>query len=83
MLHVFLVWFGLDILRLVNKKAFFKILNGSILFDLLSSRKITTAKLSTIDINRSDFALISKRCRTLVLSKRGQKLYRKTDFLGT
>ncbi len=40
MLHVF--WFGLEILRLVYKKTFIEILNVSILFDLLSSRKIRT-----------------------------------------
>jgi hypothetical protein len=38
MLHVFLAWPGNPSL----KKTFFKILNGSILFGLLSSRKIST-----------------------------------------
>jgi hypothetical protein len=33
-------WFGLEILRLVYKKAFFKYLTVSILFDLLSSKKV-------------------------------------------
>jgi hypothetical protein len=32
-------WFDLEILRLVYKKAFFEILNGFYLFDLLSSEK--------------------------------------------
>ncbi len=36
-------WFGLKILRLVYRKAFLEILNGSILFDILSSEKSSAA----------------------------------------
>ncbi len=86
-------WFGLEILRLVYKKHFWKYWIVSILFDHLSSRKVP---LSLIIVENSiqkivckgyqknrNYALISKRCKTQVLGKRAQKFYRKTDFLCT
>jgi hypothetical protein len=84
-------WFGLEILRLVYKKAFFKYLTVSILFDLLSSKKSSTApeksKKKFFKIvpkgyqNKQNFALISKMCRNLEFSKREKFFfYRKTDF---
>ncbi len=90
MLHVFLL--GLEILRLVYKKAFFKILNVSILFDLLSA-EIVAPPLLRVDIKilqivrkgyqkKWNFVLISKMCRSLEFSKRGKIFYIKSDFLG-
>jgi hypothetical protein len=76
-------WFGLEILRLVYKKVFFKIF----LFDLLSSKKVTPP-LIRVEKNffktertgyqkKQNFALISKMCRSLEFGKR-KKIFTET-----
>jgi hypothetical protein len=57
-------WFGLEILRLVNKKVFFKILNG---FYLLYQKK-------------RNFALISKMRKSLVFCQREKNFTEKPNF---
>jgi hypothetical protein len=50
-------WFGLEILRLVYKKHFWKYWTVSILFDLLSSRKVP---LSLIIVENSIQKIVCK-----------------------
>ncbi len=80
-------WFGLEILRLVHKKAFFKI-SVSILFELLTSKK-TAMSLIRVEKNffeigragyqkKQNFVLISKMCRTL--ASRSSHFLKKTIF---
>jgi hypothetical protein len=84
MLHVFL--FGLEILRLVYKKAFFLYCTVSILFDLLSSKKSNTTFIKDEEKNffqivrkgyqrKRNFALISKMCRSPEFGKREKKFF--------
>ncbi len=84
-------WFGLKILRLVYKKAFFKTLNGSILFDFLTSKKIASSlirvfkkyssKLDAKGIERSWILLWFQKCVKLFHSRNSQRFFlRKTLF---
>ncbi len=68
-------WFGLEILRLVYKKAFLKIFY-SILFELLTLKR----QHRPFEELKKNLALISKMCRTLV-SRSSQRFFlRKTMF---
>ena len=84
-------WFNLEILRLVYKKAFFKILIGFYLIWTLNFQKNSTIpykswKKNFFEIGRAgyqkkrNFALIAKMCRTLA-SRSSQRFFlRKTIF---
>jgi hypothetical protein len=83
-------WFGLEILRLVYKKAFLKILNGFYLIWVFNLKK-TASSLIRVDkiflqnwaqrvSKEAEFSLISKMCRTLA-SRSSQRFFlRKRTF---
>ncbi len=82
MLHVF--WFGLEILRLVYKKCFLKYCTVSILFDLLSSEKSSTApykswkklfKIVHKGYQRSGISLWFKKCAEVLSLSKGEKIF--------
>ncbi len=84
-------WFDLEILRLVYKKAFFEILNGFYLFDLLSSEKSSplqelkkvSSKLGIQGIKRSGILRWFKKCVEVSGLAKGEKnLYKKLNFEG-
>ncbi len=86
-------WFGLEILRLVYKNRFLKYWMASILFDLLSSEKSSTAphkswkkissKLGIQGIKRSGILHWFQKCEEVLCSAKGKKIYRKTEFWRT
>ncbi len=76
-------WFGLEIQRLVYKKAFFKILNGFYLLWPFNFQKIAPSlirveknffKIGCKVYKKRNFELISKMCRTLV-SRSSQRFF--------
>jgi hypothetical protein len=78
-------WFGPEILRLVYKKAFFEILNFSILFDLLSSEKIASFDTLFAQFLRNFFQLLYGTVLLFLEVKRSNKIetvqyFKKTLF---
>ncbi len=83
-------WFGLEILRLVYKKAFFKILIGFYLIWAFNFQKNSTVpykswkkflrNLPCRVSKKRNFALISKMCRTLASRSSQRFILRKMFF---
>jgi hypothetical protein len=85
-------WFGLEIQRLVYKKAFFLILNGFYLiwpFTFQKNSLIRVGKKLSLKLEigrkgcqkKRNFALISKMCRTL-LSRNSQRFFLRKNFFA-
>jgi hypothetical protein len=84
-------WFGLEILRLVYKKAFFEILKQFLSYLTFYPPKKVGPPLIRVLKNffkightgnqkKRNFALISKMCRSLVFGKGEKIFYIKTEF---
>ncbi len=94
-LTFFSIWFGLEILRLVYRKSFFEILDGFYLTYLtFYPPKKVEPPLIRVEkkflrnwaywVSKeaefyADFKNVQKSC----VWQKGEKIYRKTEFLGT
>ncbi len=85
------LWFGLEILRLVFKKAFFKILNVFLSYLTFNPPKKVALPLIRVEKKffkivrkgyqkKRNFVLISKMCRSVEVNKRGKFFSEKLIF---
>ncbi len=79
-------WFGLKILRLVNKKRFLKYWSVSILFELITSKKtapsLISSKLAVQGIKRSGILHWFKKCVELLLQEVPKDFFPEKQFFA-